>query len=92
MIGGYSDYEYSEMKEVLNILGNNNVVAALSCGMNAKLVNEIRDKIGNNFMANCGGSIHGHPGGTLSGAKAMRQAIDRDFDGEEYKVAMKELE
>ena len=31
---------------------------------------------GNDFIANVGGAIHGHPMGTLAGAKAMRQAID----------------
>ena len=32
-------------------------------------------------MCSCGGSIHGHPAGTLAGTKAMRQAIDADIDG-----------
>jgi ribulose 1,5-bisphosphate carboxylase large subunit-like protein len=38
-------------------------------------------------MANCGGAIHGHPNGTLSGAKAMRQAIDNTL-GDEYYSAL----
>jgi ribulose 1,5-bisphosphate carboxylase large subunit-like protein len=35
-------------------------------------------------MANVGGAMHGHPMGTLSGGKAMRQAIDKQFDNPEY--------
>jgi len=31
-------------------------------------------------MANCSGSIHGHPRGTIAGATAMKQAIDKTFD------------
>jgi ribulose 1,5-bisphosphate carboxylase large subunit-like protein len=27
-----------------------------------------------------GGAIHGHPGGTIAGAKAMRQAIDKKHE------------
>ena len=38
-------------------------------------------------MANVGGAIHGHPNGTLSGAKAMRQSIDNQFE-DEYNQAI----
>jgi ribulose 1,5-bisphosphate carboxylase large subunit-like protein len=38
-------------------------------------------------LANSGGSIHGHPGGTTDGAKAMRQAIDQSYS-KEYEVAI----
>jgi hypothetical protein len=38
-------------------------------------------------MANCGGAIHGHPGGTYAGARAMRQAID-GTGGAEYDAAI----
>jgi ribulose 1,5-bisphosphate carboxylase large subunit-like protein len=34
-----------------------------------------------------GGSIHGHPMGTLSGAKAMRQSIDKTY-GDEFNQAI----
>jgi ribulose 1,5-bisphosphate carboxylase large subunit-like protein len=44
--------------------------------MHPGLINEITSKFGYDYLANCGGSIHGHPAGTKSGAKAMRQAID----------------
>ena len=31
-------------------------------------------------MMSLGGSLHGHPNGTVSGAKAMRQAFDLNIN------------
>jgi ribulose-bisphosphate carboxylase large chain len=61
---------------------------ALSCGMHAGIVNAITKKFGDNFLANSGGSIHGHPNGSYNGALAIRSAIDQNFDCEQYKVAI----
>jgi ribulose-bisphosphate carboxylase large chain len=47
------------------------------------------DKVGNNFMANVGGALHGHPDGTLAGAKAMRQSIDKKYEAEYNKAIEK---
>ena len=44
-----------------------------------KHANKNKQLFGSDFIANVGGAIHGHPDGTLSGAKAMRQAIDESF-------------
>lgn len=55
--------------------------------MHPGIVNATSDKFGVDFLANVGGAIHGHPGGTLAGAKAMRQAIDKT-PGPEFKVAI----
>ena len=87
MIGGYSDNDREEMTQVLEILHKYKVMPALSCGMHPGLVDALRSSIGNDWMANCGGAIHGHPNGTLAGAKAMRQAIDGTH-GEEYEAAI----
>ena len=76
MIGGYSSDDEKMLLEALDILRNGGTLPALSCGMHAGLVDALRAKIGNEWMANCGGAIHGHPGGTGSGVRAMRQAID----------------
>ena len=56
--------------------------------MHPGLVDALRKSIGNDWMANCGGAIHGHPDGTFAGACAMRQAIDGTH-GEEYEAAIK---
>jgi len=87
MIGGYSDNDREEMEKVLEILHKYRVMPALSCGMHPGLVKALVNKIGNDWMANCGGAIHGHPNGTFSGVRAMRQAID-ETGGEEYDAAI----
>ena len=43
------------------------------------LVDYVTEKIGIDYLVNAGGAVHGHPGGSLSGAKAMRQAIDKTY-------------
>jgi len=88
MWGGYSHYEEDDLNNVLDILYDHNVMPSLSCGMHPGLIEAINNKFGIDYMANCGGAIHGHPGGTLDGVKAMRQSIDGDFK-EEYFQAIK---
>lgn len=88
MWGGYSQTEEDELKTVLSTLHQGNVMPALSCGMHPGVVNAIEKRFGSQFMANTGGSIHGHPMGTKAGARAMRQAIDKDFDNVEYQKAI----
>lgn len=83
MWGGYSDYSEEELKLIMATLHQNGVMPALSCGMQPGLVDAVSKRFGNNYLANCGGSLHGHPGGAFSGARAMRQAIDKVY-GEEY--------
>ncbi len=87
MWGGYLNEDKNELKETLTTLHENNVCPALSCGMHPGLVNKNKELFGPDFIANVGGAIHGHPNGTLSGAIAMRQAIDENF-GKEYKIAV----
>ena len=88
MWGGYMSDDEEELRQVMDILHEHNVIPALSCGMHPGIVNAIVKRFGNDFMANCGGSIHGHPGGTIKGALAMKQAIDKNF-GIEYEEAIK---
>jgi ribulose-bisphosphate carboxylase large chain len=66
MIGGYSDNGKDEMLEVLKVLHKYRVMPALSCGMHPGLVEAIRTEIGIDWMANCGGAIHGHLSKPLS--------------------------
>jgi ribulose-bisphosphate carboxylase large chain len=87
MWGGYLSDDETELRKTLDILHERNVLPALSCGMHPGIVNATSDKFGVDFLANVGGAIHGHPGGTLAGAKAMRQAIDKT-PGPEFKVAI----
>jgi ribulose-bisphosphate carboxylase large chain len=51
--------------------------------------------LGTDIILQAGGGIHGHPGGTAAGAKAMRQAVDAFMAGipaEEYAKDHFELE
>ena len=47
-----------------------------SGGLHPGHVPELVRLLGKNIIIQAGGGVHGHPGGTLSGAMAMRQAID----------------
>lgn len=87
MVGGYSNDDPEEIKECIDVLLSGNTVPALSCGMHPGLIEKVISIAGIDFLANAGGSVHGHPNGTLSGARAMRQAIDKSY-GIEYKVAV----
>jgi len=89
MFGGYMQEDTKELKSVMDLLHSHNVLPALSCGMHPGLVNHVTKNVGNDYMANVGGALHGHPGGTLAGCHAMRQAIDHTY-GKEYHEAIKE--
>lgn len=88
MWGGYMNETEDELRLTLDILRKRNVVPALSCGMHAGLIDAINTRFGPDYMANVGGAIHGHPMGTIAGAKAIRQSVDKTY-GEEYDVAIK---
>ena len=74
--GGYMDMGYEELKHVMNICLEQNMVPALSCGMTKELIPVIREKFGNDWMANVGGAIHTHPDGIEKAVKELRSVID----------------
>lgn len=88
MIGGYSNDDETELHQSLDILRSGNTVPALSCGMHPGLVDYVTEHVGVDYIANVGGAVHGHPGGTVAGARAMRQAVDQTH-GDEYHIAIK---
>lgn len=70
------------------------VFPVASGGLYPKLVPALIETFGCDVILQAGGGIHGHPEGTTSGAKAMRQAVDATLEGktlEEYAKAHKEL-
>jgi ribulose-bisphosphate carboxylase large chain len=84
MIGGYMDNDTTDMKVIIENLNKLNAVPALSCGMNAGLIDYIVDVLGHaNWMANVGGAITSHPMGAAAGVKAMHQAFKHQH-GTEY--------
>lgn len=88
MVGGYSNDDPEEILKCLEILRAGNTVPALSCGFHPGLVDKVNSIAGKDYLANAGGAIHGHPGGTRAGAKAMRQAVDNER-GDEFYAAIK---
>lgn len=87
MWGGYSGESEKELQKTNSLLHHFGVMPSLSCGMHPGLVQAINKRFGVDYLANVGGAIHGHPGGTQKGAVAMRQAID-GIDGDEYRQAI----
>jgi ribulose-bisphosphate carboxylase large chain len=87
MWGGYSGDDDVALAKTLSVLHNNDVIPALSCGMHPGLIDAINERFGVDYMANVGGALHGHPGGTKAGVRAMRGAIDKTY-GPEYDAAI----
>jgi ribulose-bisphosphate carboxylase large chain len=87
MVGGYSNDDPEEIKQCIDILRKGNTAPALSCGFHPGLVDKVTEIAGVDYLANAGGAVHGHPGGTLAGARAMRQAVDKKH-GAEYHQAI----
>lgn len=76
MWGGYLSDPEEELRETMKILTDGNVTPALSCGLNADLIQPIVDKFGVNWLGNSGGGIHGDPEGTTVGTRKIRTAVD----------------
>lgn len=89
MFGGYLHESESDLRKTINTLHDKNVMPSLSCGMHPGLVDACTTRFGNDIMLTVGGAIHGHPDGTIAGALAMRQAIDKKYDTEYNKAIEK---
>ena len=88
--------EVSENCEALRteLDGLKKVLPVASGGLHPGLVPSLMEFFGEDFVIQAGGGIHGHAGGTVSGAKAMRQAVDATMRGvslKEYAESHKEL-
>ncbi len=71
------DEDWLDMKPVLPVT---------SGGIHPGIVPPILDRMGIDVAVQIGGGIHGHPGGSYAGAKAMRDSIEAYLDG----VSLKE--
>jgi ribulose-bisphosphate carboxylase large chain len=56
------------------------VLPVASGGLHPRLVPKLMETFGNDVILQAGGGIHGHPEGTLAGARAMRQAVDATLE------------
>jgi ribulose-bisphosphate carboxylase large chain len=57
------------------------VFAVCSGGLHPGHVPKLMEYMGKDIIIQMGGGIHGHPGGTVSGAKAARQAVSAVMNG-----------
>ncbi len=81
------------LKEEMNGLKRTFPVA--SGGLHPGLIPALIKLFGTDFIIQAGGGIHGHKEGTISGAKAMRQAVDatlKNIPLSEHAKTHKELE
>ena len=70
------------------------VLPVASGGLHPGMVPKLVEYFGNDTVIQAGGGIHGHPDGTVKGAKALRQAVDAAIAGitlEEYAKTHEEL-
>ena len=75
--------------------GLKKVLPVASGGLYPGLVPDLIKFFGNDFVIQAGGGIHGHTDGTISGSKAMRQAVDAVLQNvylKEYAKNHKELQ
>jgi ribulose-bisphosphate carboxylase large chain len=89
--------EVSENCEALktDMYGLKKVLPVASGGLYPGLVPSLMKFFGKDFVIQAGGGIHGHSVGTVSGAKAMRQAVDATVQGvslKDYAKNHKELQ
>ena len=56
------------------------VLPVASGGLHPRLVPALLQTFGNDVVLQAGGGIHGHPRGTVAGAKAMRQAVEATME------------
>ncbi len=64
--------DYFDLKETMPVA---------SGGLHPGLVDDIIGLFGKDVVIQAGGGVHGHPNGTKSGAKALRQAVDACVNG-----------
>jgi ribulose-bisphosphate carboxylase large chain len=79
----------------MEMAGLKPVLPVASGGLHPRLVPALIKFFGKDFVIQAGGGIHGHRDGTVSGAKAMRQAVDatlKDIPLSEYAKTYRELE
>ncbi len=76
MEGGYHDVKvvYDALRDTT--WKQKPALPVASGGLYPGSIYPITDMFGFDVLINAGGGVHGHPGGTVAGAKAMRQAVD----------------
>ena len=74
--------------------GHKTVMPVASGGLHPGMVPKLIEFFGNDLIIQAGGGIHGHPGGTVKGATALRQSVNAVIEGStltEYSETHEEL-
>ncbi|MBT5338802.1 type III ribulose-bisphosphate carboxylase [Candidatus Falkowbacteria bacterium] len=85
-------HEFNSLKEDWSSIKPTMPIA--SGGMHPGLLPKLVEILGSDLIANFGGGVHGHQGGSIAGAKACRQAAEaivREIDLADYAVTNPEL-
>lgn len=69
-----------------------NVFPVASGGLHPLMIPKLYKLFGKDVILQFGGGVHAHPDGTLSGAKACKQALDASLKGIDLKVYAKDHE
>jgi ribulose-bisphosphate carboxylase large chain len=75
MEGGKEEIQHIR-DAIIEDIGIKSVFPVASGGLHPGVVPQLLEFMGTDVIIQAGGGIHGHPDGTFSGAKAMRQAVD----------------
>lgn len=83
---GKMEGDKREIKDIYDFLRSDfhdfkRTIPVASGGLHPGLVDELVDMFGKDIVVQAGGGVHGHPDGTKSGAKALRQAVDATMEG-----------
>ena len=100
VLNNYKKIAHSSNEADLEVLPQNwygmkSVLSVCSGGVHPGIIHRLMDLLSKDIAVQVGGGVLGHPGGTQSGAKALRQAIDAYMDNisiTEYAKSHTELE
>ncbi|KXA88601.1 hypothetical protein AKJ57_06640 [candidate division MSBL1 archaeon SCGC-AAA259A05] len=96
---GKMEGEKQEVVDIYEFLrsdfyGQKRTIPVASGGLHPGLVYDLMEIFGTDFVIQAGGGVHGHPDGTKSGAKAMRQAVEarmKEIELQDYAEGHSEL-
>lgn len=85
MEGGTKEVNEIHDAMIEDLYGLKAVFPVCSGGLHPGHIAALVKNFGTDIVIQAGGGVHGHPGGTLIGARAMRQAIDAVMTGQTLK-------
>jgi ribulose-bisphosphate carboxylase large chain len=78
---GTPDEDLEYKRALTEDIGKKAALAVASGGLHPGMVEKLLSISGKDIVVQMGGGIHGHPGGTVKGAMAARQAVEAFVSG-----------